>query len=114
METAVVGEESIVQIIKSKDAFKRRSGLQELALLSRYPDPRRSQIFQLSVPGGKPRTWDAIWVECAAILNDFVKKMETINQPESKTQQNKTDQQPKVTPQQQGDAKPSEKLVLFL
>ena len=82
MDTAVVGEESIIQLIKSKDTFKRNSGFQELAILSRYADPRRTQIYQLSVPGGKPRTWDAIWGESSSILNQFVKKMDHINQPE--------------------------------
>ena len=82
METAVVGESSIIQLIKSKDTFERNSAFQELAILSRYPDPRRAQIYQLSVPGGKPRTWDAIWGESSTILNNFVKKMDQINRPE--------------------------------
>ena len=84
MDTAVVGEESIIQLIRSKDTFKRNAGLQELAILSRYADPRRAQIYQLSVPGGKPRTWDAIWSEGSAILAQFVKRMDQINQPEKK------------------------------
>ena len=82
METAVVGESSIIQLIKSKDTFERNSAFQELAILSRYPDPRRAQIHKLSVPGGKPRTWDAIWGESSTILNNFVKKMDQINRPE--------------------------------
>lgn len=89
MDTAVVGEESIIQLIRSKDTFKRAAGLQELAILSRYADPRRAQIYQLSVPGGKPRTWDAIWGEGSAILAQFVKRMDQINQPEKKTKNSK-------------------------
>ena len=49
IDTALVGEESLIQLLNSKSETQRNSAFQDLAILTRYADPRRSQIYQLSV-----------------------------------------------------------------
>jgi len=84
IDTALVGEESLIQLLNSKSETQRNSAFQDLAILTRYADPRRSQIYQLSIPGGKPKTWNAIWSSCNYILSDFARKMDDINIPSEK------------------------------
>lgn len=84
IDTALVGEESLIQLLNSKSETQRNSAFQDLAILTRYADPRRSQIYQLSIPGGKPKTWNAIWSSCNYILSDFARKMDDINLPSQK------------------------------
>jgi len=84
IDTALVGEESLIQLLNSKSETQRNSAFQDLAILTRYADPRRSQIYQLSIPGGKPKTWNAIWSSCNYILLDFARKMDDINLPSEK------------------------------
>ena len=49
VDTPVVGEQSLVTLIKSKNKMEQNSAFQDLAILTRYGDPRRGQIFQLTV-----------------------------------------------------------------
>lgn len=38
----------------------------------------------IKIPGGKPKTWNAIWSSCNYILSDFARKMDDINLPSEK------------------------------
>ena len=39
---------------------------------------------KIKIPGGKPKTWNAIWSSCNYILSDFARKMDDINLPSEK------------------------------
>jgi hypothetical protein len=42
-------EQSLVSLLYSSNNLEKLSAFQDLAILSRYSDPRRAQIYQLSV-----------------------------------------------------------------
>jgi len=89
LESPIASEPSLIELLKSKNELEKLSALQDLVILSRHNDPRRGQIFQLSIPGGKPKIWEAIWQEGYSILTKFNDKMEEMSKtkksPEPKT-----------------------------
>jgi len=76
VDSPLASEPSLVNLLESTNELEKLSAFQDLAIMSRYSDPRRAQVFQLSVPGGKPKTWEAVWKVSFGVLSEFNTKME--------------------------------------
>lgn len=83
IDSPLANEVSLINLLRSKDDLERHSALQDLAIMSRYSDPRRAQIYELSIPGGKPKIWNAIWSAGYSTLSDFNTKLEKLTKPKS-------------------------------
>lgn len=79
IDSSIEGEDSLISLLSSKNEIDKLSAYQDLAILTRYRDPRRCQLFQLSIPGGKPKVWRAVWTQCYKTLEAFNSNMENIN-----------------------------------
>jgi len=78
IDSPLANDPSLIHLLESQNELEKLSAFQDLAILSRYADPRRSKVFELSVPGGKPKTWNAIWRVSFGILNDFASKIDSL------------------------------------
>lgn len=74
-ETTLTLEGALAQ----RSRFNCYLGALDLNIMSMTDAKRRSEVFNVSRPGGHPKNWNAILRRCLGIIREFTKDLESVN-----------------------------------